>query len=486
MNVPSVDHDCNLMPVLVDMSNEIARLRHEIAQLKKSKYGPRSERLKIPKIDTGSSSTPEQQLAKRRQHAKQKNAIETIVVEHKVPSEQRVCPKCGSDNLSPIGEGRKSSVFEFVPARFVKHEHIQEVLRCSCGDYVVCAPGIPKVIEKGRYGASFLAHLAVAKCADHLPIYRLEKEFKRQGFPLARSTMNELLHRAAQILEPLYNRLLDKIRGREVVMADETPLRMLDDGKGKAKNGFVWTFMAPDEQGNADVGFVFADNRSGETPKRILGDTTGYLLVDGYSGYNVVSKVSQRKRAGCHAHLRRYFHEALAKKPIAKAAIDFIHELYRVEHEAQRQKIIGTPQHLQLRQERSLAIREKFKKWLDEQEPLHPPQSPIGRAINHAKRQWVEFGRFLQDARIPIDNNASERSLRRIAVGRKNYLFVGNAASGANMAGIYSLIATCETRNINPFAYLADVVARVQDYKAKKLDDLLPGNWAAAQEFKLN
>ena len=452
MNVPKVDHDCSLMPVLEDMSNEIARLRHEIAQLKKSKYGPRSERSKIPKIDNGQSPTSEQQLAKRRRYAKQKRDIETIVVEHKVPSTQRVCPKCGNTTLRAIGEGRKSCVYEFIPARFVKHEHIQEVLSCSCGDYVVCAPGAPKVIEKGRYGASFIAHLAVTKCADHLPIYRLEKDFARQGFPLARSTMNELLHRTAQILEPLYQRLLDKIRVREIVMADETSLRMQNDGNGKAKTGFVWTFVASDELGKTDVGFIFADSRSGETPKRILGDTKGYLLADAYSGYNGVAEVSQRKRAGCHAHLRRYFHEALTTKPLARIAIDLIHELYRVEHEAQRQKIIGTYQHLQLRRERSEPIRERLKQWLDEQEPLHPPKSPIAKAIKYAQKQWNELGCFLEDARIPLDNNASERSLRRVAVGRKNYLFVGNATAGANMAGIYSLIATCEERSINPFA----------------------------------
>ena len=147
---------------------------------------------------------------------------ETVRIEHKVPDEQRSCPSCGNEKLKPIGDGRTTSVYEFVPARFVRHEHVQEVLRCKCGDYVVTAPGAPKVMEKGRYGSSLLAHLAVAKCADHWPLYRLEKDFARRGLPLARSTMNELLRRTSELTEPLWQRLLELIRVRPVVGADET------------------------------------------------------------------------------------------------------------------------------------------------------------------------------------------------------------------------------------------------------------------------
>jgi len=479
MVVPPVDHECSLTPVLVEMSNELEKLRHEIAQLKKAQYGPRSERARMPRVPT-ESPTPEQQLATRRAHARDKAQTPTVRTEHKVPAEQRVCPKCGSKELKPIGNGRTTTVFEFVPARFVRHEHVQEVLRCKCGDYVVTAPGAPKVIEKGRYGASFLAHLAVAKCGDHLPIYRLEKDFQRQGFPLARSTMNDLLHRAAELTAPIAKRLLDKVRERDVVLADETRLRMQDGGEGKPKTGFVWTFVGPDDEGEHDVAFVFADNRSGETPRRVLGGTEGYLLVDAYSGYNAVADVSSRKRAACHAHLRRYFHEALQTAPVAQEAIDIILALYRVEHDAQKKQIVGTARHLKLRRARSGPIREKFKVWLAGQEPRHPPKSPIGTAIHYAQNLWVELGRFLEDARVPLDNNASERSLRRVALGRKNYLFVGDVTAGENIAGIYTLIATCEARRINPFAYLADVIARVQDHPAQRLDELLPGAWAQA------
>jgi transposase len=323
--------------------------------------------------------------------------------------------------------------------------------------------------------------LVVAKCVDSIPIYRLEKDFKRQGVPLSRSTLNDLFHRAADITVPLSARLLQQIRTRPIVLADETRTRMLNDGSGKPKNGFHWTFVAEDAAGDADIAFVFAPDRSGETPRQVLGGTEGTLLVDAYSGYNSVAEVSSRDRAACHAHLRRYFHEALATAPIAQQALDLILELYRVEHDAKEQRIVGTAAHLELRKERAGPVRNSLRSWLDEQHSQQPPKSPIGTAIRYAISHWTELGKFLEDARIPLDNNASERALRRVALGRKNYLFVGDVDAGRNIAGLYSLVATCEARGINPFEYLADVLPRIAEHPNTRIDELLPAAWAATQ-----
>ena len=478
--MPPVDHECALFGVVVELSNQLEKVKHELAQLKRAHIGPKSERSKMPRVPT-KPVTAEERLAKRRAQAADRAQTETVRTEHKVPLEERTCPSCGNHKLKPIGGGRTTTVFVFVPARFVRHEHVQEALRCRCGDYVVTAPGAPKVIEKGRYGASLLAHLAVAKRADHLSLYRLEKDFARRGFPLARSTMNDLLHRTSELTQPLWKRLVVQIRVRPIVGADETRLLMQNDGTGKPKNGFVWTFVAPDEHGDHDVAYVFAGNRSGETPKQLLGGTKGTLIVDAYSGYNVVANVSRRRRAACHAHPRRYFHESQPTAPIAQQAIDLILGLYRVEHEAKEQEITGTKKHLRLRRLRAGPIRDELHAWLLDQKPRHPPKSPIGTAIKYALNQWRELGRFLDDARVPLDNNASERSLRRVALGRKNYLFVGHVDSGVSIAGLYTLVATCEARGINPFAYLADVIPRVQDHPKRRLDELLPGPWARAR-----
>jgi len=477
--VPPVDHDCVLKELVEELANRLAKLEHENAQLKKAVLGSRSEKSKMPRIKTGAPATPEERQKARRERAAARAQAPTVRVEHKVPDPERRCAVCGNDKLDPLGEGKKTIVWEFVPARFLRVEHVQEVLRCRCNGFVVTAPGAPKVVEKGQYGASFLAHLAVSKCADHTPIYRLEKAFERQGMPIARSTMNELLHRASAILEPVSARLLDLVRMRHVVGADETRLRMVRDKTGKTKNGFVWTFGARDDEGELDVAYVFAEDRSGSTPKTLLEGTTGVLLVDGYSGYNVVDEVSTRRRAACHAHLRRYFHEALPTAPIAQEMLDLIAELYIAEHAADAQGLVGREK-LEFRKQRAGPIRERMKTWLDTQRERHPPKSPIAAAIRYADNQWKELGVFLDDERVPLDNNGSERALRRVALGRKNYLFVHDADAGASIAGLYSLVATCEARGINPFEYLADVLARVQDHPASAIDELLPGHWAAA------
>jgi transposase len=483
MVIPPVDHDCVLKDIVLELSNKLAKLEHELALIKKAHVGPKSERSKMPRIDAGKRATPEEKLAKRRERARTKAQIQTVQTEHKVPDAKRVCPACGNDKLRPLGKGKTTTVWEFVPATFIKHEHVQETLRCKCNGYVVTAPGAPKVIERGRYGATFLAHLVVCKCADHLPLYRLEKDFARQGIPIARSTMNDLLHRVSTMTKPIWTALLDAIRVRPVVQADETRMRMLDDGNGKPKHGFMWTFVAADDNGDRDVALVFAGDRSGDTPRRILEGTSGYLLVDGYSGYNDVENVSTRKRAACHAHLRRYFHDALPTAPIAQEAIDLIGQLYGVEQDAAKRSLSGNSK-LEFRKLRAVPIRDRLKKWLEKQRKVQLPKSPIGAALRYGLNNWEELGRFLDDARIPLDNNNSEAALRRVALGRKNYLFVGDVDSGTNIAGLYTLIATCEARGINPFAYLADVITRLKDVDpndAAAIAPLVPAAWLQAR-----
>ena len=220
MVVPPVDHDCVLKDIVVGQANRIAKLERDIEQLKKSLIGPKSERSKMPRVNVGKKSTPEDRLAKRRANAAAKQKLQTVRTELKVPASAKNCPDCGAvDEMKPVGTGRETTVFEFIPARFIRHVYVQEVLRCECRNYVVTAPGAPKVIARGRYSASFLAHLAVAKCADSIPIYRIEKDFQRQGIPIARSTMNSLLHTASEITKPIWIRVLDKIKVRAVVQA---------------------------------------------------------------------------------------------------------------------------------------------------------------------------------------------------------------------------------------------------------------------------
>jgi transposase len=280
---------------------------------------------------------------------------------------------------------------------------------------------------------------------------------------------------------PVWTRLLDVVCVRHVVAADETRLRVVRDKTGKTKNGFIWTFGACDDEGGLDVAYVFAEDRSGSTPKTLLEGTTGVLLVDGYSGYNVVDEVSTRRRAACHAHLRRYFHEALPTAPVAQEMLDLVAELYVAEHAADAQGLLRAAK-LEFRKQRAGPVRARMRMWLDAHRDRHPPKSPIAAAIRYADNLWDELGVFLDDERVPLDNNGSERALRRVALGRKNYLFVHDGDAGASIAGLYSLVATCEARGINPFEYLADILTRVQDQPISAIDELLPGAWAADRD----
>lgn len=199
------------------------------------------------------------------------------------------------------------------------------------------------------------------------------------------------------------------------------------------------------------------------------------LLVDGYSGYNVVDEVSTRRRAACHAHLRRYFHESLPTAPVAQEMLDLVAELYA----AGARGLLGAAK-LKFRKQRAGPIRTRMRVWLDAQRKRHPPKSPIGATIRYATNQWDELGVFFDDERVPLDTNGSERALRRIALGRKNYLFVHDREAGTSIAGLYSLVATCEARGINPFDYLVDVLTRVQDHPTSAIDEFMPGAWLAA------
>ena len=491
MDAPKSKHQCEwterygeLKGQHEALATDFSALKHEFEMMKRHLLGPKSE--KMPRIadelrkeeqaDEAAIARRKAEAAatrKERAHAR-KQALTSKTTVHAVPNNQRQCPKCGSEKLKPIGQGKESVVYEYKPAHFIAHRHVRETLACPCGEHVVTAEGPSKWVEKSQYAPSFVAHIITAKCADSNPLYRLEKELRRIGIPVARSTMTDLFHRAADQLAPLYERLLELVREAKVVRADETSKKVM--AEGKCHTGFIWTFRGrvPEPL----ITYKFAMSRSGETPRDVLGGTKGHLVVDGYTGYNDVTDVDGRTRVGCNAHSRRYFFEAQQAAPAeSRKALDFILGLYRVEHDARSTGVLGTAEHLKMRKERSAPIRAAFKTWLEEQKPNFGPKTPMGRAIKYTLNQWVHLGRFLDDVAVPLDNNESESALRRVALGRKNFLWVGNQAAGENLAGLYSLVATCEANDVNPVAYLTDVLDRVNDHPNSRLDELLPHLW---------
>ncbi len=474
------DHRCEWRDEAESLRAEVVELRAQLAKLQRHVFGKRSEKMPPVAEAIRDPARAEQEriatLQKRRENAEKKRQLVTRKIEHKVREDQKTCPKCGGHDFTRLGAGKMSELYELVPALVERQLHVQERLRCRCGETILTADGPTKVCDKARFGPTFMAQVAVSKCADSLPLYRQAKAYRRAGVQVNDSTLGDLFHRTAGLVQPLCERLLHLVAEKEIVQADETTERV--QAKGKTRTAWLWSFIARDEAEKEMIAYVFSRSRSGETPVKVLADTIGKLLVDGYSGYNKVTVPGGRERAGRLAHLRRKFFDARAAAPdAAKRAMDFILEVYKIERAALDNDLLGTPEHLEMRQTASRAVMDEFKAWLVAEQGRHPPRGPMGEAIGYALGQWDALTLFLTDPHLPIDNNASERALRVAALGRKNFLFVGTDEAGENLAGLRSLIATCEANGVNPVEYLADVLLRVQTDPASRIDELLPHNW---------
>ena len=462
-------------------------MKAELDALKRHVFGQRSE--SMPSVDRElrrkgkTKKDPAKEQQRRKDNKDKKAALETEDIDQTVDRDAEPdCPKCGkaADSFVPVGEGRETVVFEYVPAKFIRRKHHRQVLACTCKEHIIVAKGPVKLGEGGgNYGPGFVAHLMVSRALDAIPFYRMEKQFKRLGIPMARSTMVNLFHRYATDLKPLVDLLTAQVAAAEAVLADETPHKMQVKGDtGKHGKGYMWVFIAGDK-----VVYRFAPSRSGETPREILGGTTGTLVVDAYTGYNSVSGPEGRARAGCMAHARRRFYDAFkAGHEEAQAALDYILQLYHPEHDARAQGLARKPEHLAMRKARSGPVMERFHEWLTANQGLYTPKGPMGGAIRYALNNWDALREFLKSEQIPMDNNESEAALRIVALSRKNSLFVGHDEAGENLARVLTIGTTCEMAGVNPLEYIADVLLRIQTWPQERLAELLPAAWQQLKE----
>ena len=465
---------------LEEQSAEIARfaaklsaVEHELALATKQIIGPKTERLPTPEDEIkkkegkpkerGGHTNP----AKRKKNAEKKAALPATIINHPVSDEDRRCPHCGQDAV-PIAEGDVSTEYEWVPGYFQKRLHVVEVARCPCKQHYVRGEAPARVQPGCQYGPGFIAKLVVDKCADATPIYRVEKAMAREGIPIARSTMNDLVHLAAKVCKPLHEAAIKEVRADLHVQADETSFRT----QIRRERSFIWTFLS-----QVHTVYVYSSSRSGDTAKEVRDETKGSLTVDGYTGYNVVTDVDGRERTGCWSHARRKLFEAMPYAPEARQGLDIILELFKVERKAISRGIVGTAEHLRMRKDRSMDALGRLLWWMKDTIPLYEPSSAMGQALRYMVNQWSRLTAFLDDPLIPIHNNASEAALRIIALARKNSLFFGNDAAGERFAVLYSLIATCQKHGVNPLEYLTDVLLRVQDHPKARVAELLPDRW---------
>ena len=394
------------------------------------------------------------------------------------------CPSCGGE-LRRIGED-VSEMLEFVPARFKVIRHVRPKLACRGCNTLVQAPAVDRPIERGLAGPGLLAQVLVSKYCDHLPLYRQSQIYAREGVDLSRSTLADWVKQSSQLLSPLVDAIRRHALAGDTLHADDTPVPVLSPGKGRTKTGRLWTYVRDERPTGSTtapaVWFAYSPDRKGIHPQTHLQAYEGAIHADGYAGFNRLFDDGHRVEVACWAHVRRKIyeiHEAHGS-PLAATALQTIGELYRIEA-----RIRGKPpdERKRWRQSRAGPILKDFEQWLHTTLSQVSRKSGLADAIRYALARWPALVRYCEDGRLEMDNNAAERALRCVALGRKNYLFVGSDAGGERAAALYSLLGTAKLNGLDPQAYLTHVLKTIASHPVNRIDELLP--WNVGSQFSL-
>ena len=401
-----------------------------------------------------------------------------VDIVHELDPAERRCDHDGAD-LTEIGEVT-SEQLDIIPAQIRVIRHVRKRYACACGQCIKTAPLPAQPIPKSLASAGLLAHVVVSKYQDALPLYRQEQILQRIGVDLPRATLANWMIQAGQLIQPLINLMRERLISHDIVQMDETTVQVLKEpGKRAQSKSYLWVQRG----GPPDRPLVLYDydpSRSQRVPERLLEGFRGYLQTDGYEGYNAVAAKAGIAHVGCWAHARRKFSEAVkaqGKRQRAGKAwrgLSLIQKLYRIE----RLMKDATPEERHAhRQAQAKTVLEELREWLDQSLPQVPPKSAIGKALNYLHNEWPKLIRYLEDGRLPIDNNLTENAIRPFVVGRKNWLFSDSVRGVKASANLYSLIETAKANGIEPYRYLRHLFAALP--KAETVDDidtLLPGN----------
>ncbi len=414
---------------------------------------------------------------RRKGHGRKKRDLRVERVIHDVPQEDLNCPCCGRLR-EKIGEDI-SRQLEYETAELYTLEHVRLKYACKrCEGEVIVADKPHQPIEKGLAGPGLLSFVATSKYCDHQPLHRLERILARLGGDISRSTMCDWMAACAALIMPLYRLMVARVLESKIIHTDDTSVPVLDHPMTRTKSGRLWVYLG--DGAHPYTVYEYSPTHEGQWPQAFLKPFTGYLQADAYLGYDRVFEDGSVKEVACWAHARRKFEEAQSSDPARSlTAITMIRKLYDVEREARD----WTPdKRRQLRQEKSRPQLANIKEWVQAQSLAVLPKNPIADAIGYLANHWAAFERYTEDGDLNIDNNASERALRDVVVGRRNWLFAGSDQGGCTAAILISLIASCKRHAVDPFAYFRDVFKRLPATPHTQIDQFLPDRWQKPAE----
>ena len=481
---------------LAERDAQAERLLQIIKALQRHRFGRRAETLPVDQLELAledveqveaeeetqaEATAPEKRAGRAKARRTNRGALPAHLprIETVVDVEDKACPCCRGQ-LHKIGED-VSQRLDVIPAQFRVLVTRRPKYACrTCEEGVVQAPALARLIEGGLPTEALVAHVLVAKFADHCPLYRQAQIYARQGVDLDRSTLADWVGRAAFLLRPVRDRLLENLKTSSKLFADETTLPVLDPGRGRTKTGQLWAYARDDRPWSGSdppaAVYVYATDRAGKRPIEHLAGFRGVLQVDGYAGYRPLAEKGDIKLAFCWAHVRRQFYElaVAGPAPLASEMLERIKALYAIEADLR-----GRPadQRRAARQERTRPLLAAMETWLRTILQTISQKLKLAEAIRYTLSRWEGLTRFIEDGTIEMDSNTVERSIRPITLTRKNALFAGSDGGAEHWAVVASLIETCKLNNVDPEAYLGATITRIiQGHPQSRIDDLLP--WA--------
>ena len=483
-----------LLDTLKSKDRMIGQLEHRLDLLLQSKYGKRSEKINpdelLPFIrDMFIKPQPQVEEpveTEKIEYTRKKKAghgrnelpanLERQQKIYDLDESQKICDCCG-EQLKHIGQ-ETSEQLNYKPASLYVIEHIRYKYACqSCQDTIITADRDNyEPIEKGLAAPGLLSQVITSKYGDHLPLYRMEDIFSRNGVKISRSTMCDWMAQSAQVVKPLYDLMKKRVLESKVIHTDDTPVKVQDNSLNKCRQGRIWVYLG--DKNNPYAVYDYTPSRSREGPDKFLNHFEGYLQADAFGGYDGIYLTKPVKESLCNAHARRKFYDARKfDNLISHTALAYYKRLYAVEKKIKK---LSAEEKYDIRQKESVKIFQEFKNWLDSiTEAQALPKSPIRQAINYCLRNWDALVRYTEDGDLSIDNNAAERQMKQIAIGRKNWMFFGSDKGGDTAAVLFSMTHSAKRCGLNMFAYLEDVLTRLPGQPISKLDELLPDQWAA-------